>query len=75
VNNHRTNLEQEDLQRILDLRRDGVHVEDIAEKFDVHPSTVFRILQGKHWLWRDTELPLPPAEWRHRDWGGRDDAV
>jgi predicted transcriptional regulator len=48
--NGRAKLTPHDVQLIVELReKHGVKVKDIAEKFEVHQKSVYRILSGELW--------------------------
>lgn len=47
--NKRNKLKQQDVIDICNLAAGGLPLQDIARQFDVHPSTISRIVSGKAW--------------------------
>lgn len=55
-------LTDDDVIRLCQMYRDGVHRHDIAQTFGIKPITVSAIALGRNW----THLGIAPSEPRHR---------
>ena len=62
-----TGLTVDDLTDMFALRKEGLLVKDIAILFNIHRSTVTRILLGKHWKNILPEEPLSKHKYTEED--------